>query len=73
MSTRDSDNEFEEEIAVRTIVIIRELLNESSSRITWQHSKETYTTSAEITLVNANYEDLMSSDLVELCESFEKL
>jgi hypothetical protein len=69
----EEEADSSEKSTSRLIAIDRELQDQSTSRITWQHSKRTFTTTAEITLSDAYLYDLMSPDIGNLCKSFEKL
>lgn len=63
----------EEKSTKQIVAIERESHDESTSRISWLHSKEKFTSYAEITLNYSYLHDLMSPDLGNLCESFKNL
>lgn len=55
------------------IFIVQESPDESTSKITWFHSKKNFKTTAEITPDIANVHCSISSDLLELCEGFKNM
>lgn len=67
--TADSMEENEKQL----MCVEREFLGESTSRISWLHSKKSFTNYAEITLSYAYLHELVSPDLGKLCESFKNL
>ena len=57
----------------KKIVVCQDSVDNSTSQITWLHSKKIWKTTAEITLNIANNFCSLSSDLIELCEGFKNL
>jgi hypothetical protein len=74
MSTRDLDvSSKEEDEAKQKVAIDREVIDESTTRVSWLHSVRVFKTTAEMTLVISQPDELPSPDLNQLCENFKKL
>lgn len=79
MSKEDSEvfnpkcDEMAKKSGKQLVAVQRESRDESSSHISWLHSKGKFTSYAEITLNYSYLHDLMSPDLGKLCESLKNL